>query len=608
MVGGSGDTFCSMTSPSPDPKRPLDPSLTLAMGVQAQPGVYALLLGSGVSTGAGIETGWGIVQDLVRRAAIISGASEADADAARKDPEEWWFQYSGDELTYSRLLEVVGGSTQASRRGAINRYFNGTGDERKVPSQAHRAIAGLVADGYVRVIVTTNFDNLTEQALRDVGVSPQVITQPSQVRGMEPLDHAQATILKLHGDVSELTTRNTSPELSTYPPEWDDLLDRINNDYGLVISGWSGATDVALINALKRNPLRRYPLYWDGRSSKLPEAQQVLVMHRGQIVHAADADELFTSLARSVKALAAMSEPPLTTALAVAALKAAIGDPTGHVEVEELVMDAVRQCVREVGDRPVFDGDNWYGELLEANLNSARRIVSLVAAGTYYDRDRRYADLWVDAVRGLMRAQGSNSSSGGGANYSGLYPAALAVRAAGVLAMHRSRPGVVLDMMRRARWSDPHDPGYTSTALMWLHDYNVLQSQLLKDLPGISTRFAESEHLRAVTYEFVRDYFIDEDEYALASDDYEFLIALLQWRSPDVVERMGVATGLYMSQRQWAHLADLPAAQRFRNALAAVEHDDDWPMWNLLDGRDEAEGWIARFEAFLVKERHRDRS
>jgi hypothetical protein len=174
--------------------------------------------------------------------------------------------------------------------------------------------------------------------------------------------------------------------------------------------------------------------------------------------------------------------------------------------------------------------------------------------------------------------------------------------------MHRSRPGVVLDMMRRSRGSDPHDPGYTSTALMWLHDYNALQRQLLKDLPGISTCFAESEHLRAVTYEFVRDYFIDEDEYALASDDYEFLIALLQWRSPDVVERMGVATGLYMSQRQWAHLADLPAAQRFRNALAAAEHDDDWPSWNLLDGRDEAEGWIGRFEAFLVKERHRDRS
>ena len=67
-----------MTTPSPAPTSPLDPRVTLAMGVQSQPGTYALLLGSGVSTGAGLKTGWGIVRDLVRRAATCRGASEAE--------------------------------------------------------------------------------------------------------------------------------------------------------------------------------------------------------------------------------------------------------------------------------------------------------------------------------------------------------------------------------------------------------------------------------------------------------------------------------------------------------------------------------------------------
>lgn len=39
------------------PRNVLDPLVMLATGMHAQPGVYALLLGSGVSTGAGIPTG-----------------------------------------------------------------------------------------------------------------------------------------------------------------------------------------------------------------------------------------------------------------------------------------------------------------------------------------------------------------------------------------------------------------------------------------------------------------------------------------------------------------------------------------------------------------------
>jgi hypothetical protein len=45
----------------------------------------------------------------------------------------------------------------------------------------------LVADGYVRVIVTTNFDALLEQALRTAGVHPTVISTTAAVQGAIPL-------------------------------------------------------------------------------------------------------------------------------------------------------------------------------------------------------------------------------------------------------------------------------------------------------------------------------------------------------------------------------------------------------------------------------------
>ena len=45
----------------------IDPIHSLAFSVQATPGVYAILVGSGVSRGANIPTGWDITLDLVRK-------------------------------------------------------------------------------------------------------------------------------------------------------------------------------------------------------------------------------------------------------------------------------------------------------------------------------------------------------------------------------------------------------------------------------------------------------------------------------------------------------------------------------------------------------------
>jgi hypothetical protein len=50
-------------------ERLMDPLTQLVFAISSSPGVYALLLGSGVSSGAGIPTGWAIVEDLARRLA-----------------------------------------------------------------------------------------------------------------------------------------------------------------------------------------------------------------------------------------------------------------------------------------------------------------------------------------------------------------------------------------------------------------------------------------------------------------------------------------------------------------------------------------------------------
>src|SRR5689334_14234273 len=106
--------------PGRTPMKSLDPLVMLATGMHGQPGVYALLLGSGVSTGAGIPTGWGVVTELVRRAAAAAAPDDPEAaDRAAADPEAWWTEHGdGAELGYSNLLAALA-PTQAARRDLL---------------------------------------------------------------------------------------------------------------------------------------------------------------------------------------------------------------------------------------------------------------------------------------------------------------------------------------------------------------------------------------------------------------------------------------------------------------------------------------------------------
>jgi hypothetical protein len=54
--------------------------------MHAAPGMYAVLVGSGLSTAAGIPTGWQVVQDLIRRVAVADGVN---CEEVKDDPENY---------------------------------------------------------------------------------------------------------------------------------------------------------------------------------------------------------------------------------------------------------------------------------------------------------------------------------------------------------------------------------------------------------------------------------------------------------------------------------------------------------------------------------------
>ena len=256
-----------------------DPSVNLAIAMAAGPGQYALLLGSGVSRSAGIPTGWDVTLDLISRIARVQD------DEAPDDPETWWAKHRPGAPEYSKLLEELAPQS-AERSQLLRSYFEPTDDERdagrKVPAPAHRAIARLVATGIVRVVITTNFDRLLEQAIQDESITPVILSTPDQAAGASPLVHNPCTILKVNGDYGDSRIKNTEDELASYAPEIETLLDRIFDEYGLVVCGWSAGWDTGLRAAMERAKNRRYTTYWASRGEPGATATNLMGSVRSQ--------------------------------------------------------------------------------------------------------------------------------------------------------------------------------------------------------------------------------------------------------------------------------------------------------------------------------------
>lgn len=187
----------------------------LTLSIHSNIGAYALLLGSGISRKAHIPTGWKVEERLIEQIAATQNVSEVN------DWHQWYLKQYGKQANYSELLgEMVKTSTERVR--LMQKIFESTTEEKdlgwKLPTKAHRAIANLIREEYVKVVVTTNFDRLLENALEEIGVHPQVIKNESDWKTATPIIHSkEPTTIKVNGNYLDCQFRNTIKELDDYP-------------------------------------------------------------------------------------------------------------------------------------------------------------------------------------------------------------------------------------------------------------------------------------------------------------------------------------------------------------------------------------------------------
>lgn len=346
-----------------------DPLTKLAFTIQANKGVYALLLGSGISLSSGIKTGWGITCDLIARYAVGCGEKEPDFEDDQ-DRDLYWAKWYVDKYKkqpdYSDLLEKLG-NTEAERQSIIKAYIEpsseGKAQGKKAPTKAHHAIAKLVKDGFIKVIITTNFDRLLEQALHHVGITPTVINSEDDLLGQDPLDHSLCYLMKVHGDYKDHRIKNTIGELSEYPGEYKELLKHIFNNYGLIVCGWSAAWDIALKNTIRSASNRRYSLFWASYGELGEDASQIVEERKGNVIPTnknkiGGADGFFTKLQGKVEQIEKLSlRRPRTEALILSTLKDYLSEPEkNRIKIDDLFKEVLTTQLLEF---PEFHKDSW---------------------------------------------------------------------------------------------------------------------------------------------------------------------------------------------------------------------------------------------------------
>jgi hypothetical protein len=409
----------------------LDALTSTAFAVHNSKGVYALLLGSGISRAANVPTGWEVTLDLIRRIAATLNESEE----CQNNPEEWYRSYFKSDPDYSSLLEQLAISP-AERTAVLARYFDGTGDSNEEPLQptkAHLAIAKMVSRGYIRVIVTTNFDRLMERALEAIGISPTIIATPDAIQGALPLAHAPCTLIKLHGDYRDARLRNTVTELSSYDEHTQSLIDKVLDEYGLIISGWSATWDIALRNAIMRAENRRFTTVWTYVSTLSPEAEELIQFRQARTIKVASADSFFSDLNERLEALETFDAPhPLSVDLAVRMAKKYVVEERYRVQLYDLVMGESEQAISSIGVIPTSPQipPELYLQRIKQYESAMERLLCVLANVAYWGEPRSFTCL-KGAIERLMGLK----VNFGGFDYLidlQLYPATLAFYAVGL--------------------------------------------------------------------------------------------------------------------------------------------------------------------------------
>jgi len=272
-------------------------------------------LGAGASASAGVPTAYHLVWEFKRilfcsEQRVPVEAITDLADPAVRDRLQQHFDSkhsypvldSDDE--YAIYFEAAHPS-EADRRAVLDHTMSAA-----APSYGHKVLAALMKADRARIVWTTNFDPMVEDAaaeiFRTTGRLTTATPDSPELARQALAEERWPLLVKLHGDFRSRRLRNTSEELRRQDAELRDALVRSCQRHGLIVVGYSGR-DRSIMESLEQaiDGGRGYPngLFWFYRSEEevRPSVKRLIDLAASEgieatLIHLETFDELMGDL------------------------------------------------------------------------------------------------------------------------------------------------------------------------------------------------------------------------------------------------------------------------------------------------------------------------
>ncbi|MFZ1682802.1 MAG: SIR2 family protein [Candidatus Zixiibacteriota bacterium] len=232
------------------------------------------LLGAGASVSAGIPSANDLIWQFKRaiycseRKLAMSSCQDVGNPVLQARLQEFFdaqgtYPTANADDEYARFFQMAYPSAE-DRRRMIDAYVRGAS-----PSYGSLVLGILAAMGRIKLIWTTNFDHLIEDAFATAykGTSNWVAGGSAHAVSLcqAALEQRWPILCKLHGDFQTVELKNTTEELRIQDSRLRDLLMSSARQHGLIVVGYSGR-DASIMDALTKaaesKPAFPFGVYW----------------------------------------------------------------------------------------------------------------------------------------------------------------------------------------------------------------------------------------------------------------------------------------------------------------------------------------------------------
>ncbi len=280
---------------------------------------FMWFLGAGTSVSAGICSASNLIDQFKLNIFCKNTASNSKLyydlsnPTTRQSLENYFIENkivpNPDENDYAYYFEKAYPSEEL-RQQVIASAVRG-----RFPSYGQEILVSLMKLNFCRIIWTTNFDKLIENAaskLYNTTDELTVSTLDSNNIAREAINNERWPLLvKLHGDFQSKKIKNTNTELEKQDIEYRKLLIEQCKRYGLIVVGYSGR-DESIMSSFSEalNDKNSFPhgLFWLLRMSEEPCSRLKELIYKArklninaEIIHIQNFDEVMSDILKQIE-------------------------------------------------------------------------------------------------------------------------------------------------------------------------------------------------------------------------------------------------------------------------------------------------------------------